>query len=103
MSTAYFFRIGPLHFIINAQSSKIGFNYPRVFVRFPDNSYLNIDLSLPAMFVMSEDDWMSWLDGTQQDVDTIEEVRAIAKDNGFDWDKFEKEIFEFYKKADREN
>ena len=41
MNEVYVFRIGPLTFMLNVQESSMGYSYPRVFVRFPDNSYLN--------------------------------------------------------------
>ena len=98
MSSAYHFRVGPLLFIINPQYSSIGYCYPRIFVRFPDNSYLNCDLSLGAMFKMSEEDWDSWFDGTEILLNTIEEVNKICSECGVNWDAFEKVIFEMYEK-----
>lgn len=99
MNSAYIFRIGKLHFIINPQYSGIGFCYPRVFVRFPDNSYLNFDLYLGQTFRMTQANWDSWLDGTEETVNDINRVREIAKDCGFDWDGFEQLIFDFYEDA----
>lgn len=98
MSSAYYFRVGPLVFILNPQYSSIGNYYPRIFVHFPDNSYLNCDLSLGIMFKMSEEDWDSWLDGTEVWLNTIEEVNKICSECGFDWSAFEKIIFELYEK-----
>ena len=96
MSSTYYFRIGPLVFILNSRCSRIGNCCPRIFVRFPDNSYLNCDLSLGAMFKMSEEDWDSWLDGTEVWLNTIEEVNEICSKCGINWNAFEKDIFELY-------
>ena len=99
MNKAYVFRIGPMQFIINAQYSGIGYCYPRVFVQFPDSSYLNCDLYLCGCFTMTENDWFSWLDGTEEYIDTIEEVRKIAQECGFNWDKFETFIFDYLQES----
>lgn len=96
MNLAYVFRIGVLRFILNVQESAIGFTYPRIFIGFPDESYLNYDVVLGRFFPMSESDWLSWLDGTEIYLNTIEEVREVASSVGIDWDIFEKEIFELY-------
>lgn len=98
MSSAYYFRVGPLLFILNPQFSGIGNCYPRIFVRFPDNSYLNCDLSIGAMFKMSEEDWNSWLDGTEVWLNTIEEVNKICSECGINWNIFEQIIFELLEK-----
>lgn len=97
--TAYLFHIGPLHFIINAQYSNTGMCYPRVFVRFPDNSYLNYDLSLCACFKMTEDDWCSWLDGTETILTDIKEVHKVANHCGIKWQNFENMVFTEYQNA----
>lgn len=96
MNEAYVFRIGPLVFILNVQQSAIGYLYPRIFVQFPDNSYLNCDLTLSAMFKMTEKDWRSWFDGTEKHLNTIDEVRAKCTEAGINWDEFEKIIFKLY-------
>lgn len=96
MNEAYIFRIGPLVFILNVQQSTIGYSYPRIFVRFPDNSYLNCDLSLGAMFNMTENDWDSWIDGTEHHLDNIDDVRAKCSEAGINWDIFEQIIFDLY-------
>lgn len=98
MNEAYIFRIGPLSFILNVQQSTIGYSYPRIFVRFPDNSYLNCDLSLGAMFNMTENDWLSWIDGTEYHLDNIDDVRAKCSEAGINWDAFEQIIFDLYHK-----
>lgn len=95
----YYFRIGPLVFIINIQFSGIGFSYPRIFVRFPDGSCINCDLSLPAVFGMTEEDWDSWLDGTEILLNSKEEIETVCKENGINWDIFEQAIFEEYEKS----
>ena len=96
MYPAYHFRIGPLSFILNPQFSGIGYCYPRIFIRFPNNSYLNCDIALDAMFKMTEKDWLSWLDGTEKSVDDIKEVRTVCHECGINWDAFEELAFELY-------
>ena len=96
MNEAYVFRIGPLVFILNVQQSEIGYLYPRIFVRFPDDSYLNCDLTLGAMFNMTENDWQSWFDGTEKHLNTIDEVCAKCTEAGFNWGQFEEIIFKLY-------
>ncbi len=99
MNVAYIFRVGVLCFILNVQQSKIGYAYPRIFVRFPDDSYLNCDLSIGALFKMTAKDWDSWIDGTEIHLDAIEEVRAKCSEAGINWDEFEKIAFEWYEDA----
>ena len=96
MNEEYVFRIGPLYFILNTQQSSIGNLYSRIFVRFPDNSYLNCDLTLGTMFNMTEEDWQSWFDGTEKHLNTIDEVRAKCAEAGFNWGQFEEIIFKLY-------
>lgn len=96
MNEAYVFRIGPLVFILNVQQSAIGYLYPRIFVRFPDDSYLNCDIMLGAMFEMTEKDWLSWFDGTEKHLNTIDEVCAKCAEVGINWKEFEKIIFKLY-------
>lgn len=103
MTQAYWFRIGPLQFIINTQFSSMGVCYPRIFVSFPDNSYLNYDLYMCVCFAMKEADWFSWLDGTEILLTNIEDVHTIAKEYGIDWQAFEDMIFKEYEKATRED
>ena len=98
MSSAYYFRVGPLVFILNPRYSRTGNCCPRIFMRFPDNSYLNCDFSLGVMFRMSEESWDSWLDGNEILLNTIEEVNKICSECGINWDAFEKVIFELYEK-----
>ena len=95
----YYFRVGPMLFIINVQSSAIGFSYPRIFVRFPDNSYLNYELILGAIFKMNEDDWNSWLDGTEICLNSEEEIYKVCKENGIKWDIFCDLVFKQYEEA----
>ena len=96
---AYYFRVGVLVFILNVQYSGIGYAYPRIFVAFPDGSYLNYDLTVGACFKMSENDWFSWLDGTQVNVNDIDIVREKCNEVGLDWDAFEEFIFQQYEKS----
>lgn len=96
MNLAYVFRIGVLRFILNVQESAIGFIYPRIFIGFPDGSYLNYDVALGRFFTMFESDWLSWFDGTEIPLDTAEEIRKVAAEVGINWDIFEEEIFRLY-------
>ena len=96
MNEAYVFCIGPLVFILNVQQSAIGYLYPRIFVRFPDDSYLNCDIMLGAMFKMTEKDWLSWFDGTEKYLNTIDEVHDKCAEAGINWKEFEKIIFKLY-------
>ena len=96
MNEAYVFRIGPLVFILNVNQSDIGYYYPRIFVQFPDDSYLNCDLTLGAMFKMTEKDWLSWFDGTEKHLNTIDEVLDKCAKAGINWKEFEKIIFKLY-------
>lgn len=98
MNLAYYFRVGPLLFILNVQQSTIGYSYPRIFIRFPDDSYLNCDLYLGTLFKMTEEDWNSWLDGTEIHLDNIDTVREISAGCGIDWDAFEAWAFKTYEK-----
>ena len=86
MQAAYRFRIGPLLFILNIQYSTIGFGYPRLFIAWPDGSYTNADLYLGALFSMTESDWMSWLDDELVELDDIDSVHKIGKENGINID-----------------
>jgi hypothetical protein len=96
MNEAYYFRIGLLAFILNIQTSRVGYSYPRVFVRFPDNSYVNIDFTLGRAFAMSEASWNSWLDGSYVVLDTIKQVRDKFTAVGLNWDAFDALIFSLY-------
>ena len=96
MNEAYVFRIGPLVFILNVQESEIGYLYPRIFVQFPDDSYLNCDLTLGAMFKMTEKDWLSWFDGTEKHLNTIDEVQDKCAEAGINWKEFEAISFQLY-------
>ena len=98
MNTAYLFRVGPLAFILNVQSSLIGYSYPRIFIGFPDNSYLNLDLSLGVFFPMSQNDWDSWYDDELVRLDDIEAVNEKMYEAGINWPQLEKVVFELYKK-----
>lgn len=89
MNEAYLFKIGMVLFILNIQHSGIGYSYPRIFVRFADGSCLNYDLTVGACFAMSTKDWDSWLDGTEQRLDTIEEVENLCGQIGLNWKAFE--------------
>ena len=75
---AYRFRVGPIIFILNVQQSTIGFEYPRVFVAWPDGSYSNLDLTLGAVFSMSEEDWFSWFDDELIELDDIVQVKEVS-------------------------
>lgn len=90
----YLFKIGLFNFILNIQHSSIGYSYPRIFVRLPDGSCQNWDLSLSTIFNMSQSDWDSWLDGTEIKLETIDEVREKCSEWGVNWDAFEMCFFE---------
>ena len=96
MNEAYVFFFCPLYFILNIQQSGIGSLYPRIFVCFPDNSYLNCDLTLGAMFNMTENDWQSWFDGTEKHLNTIDEVHNKCAEVSINWKEFEEIIFKLY-------
>lgn len=96
MNEAYVFRIDPLAFILNIQQSYLGYLYPRIFVRFPDDSYLNYDLTIGATFKMTEKDWQSWFDGTEKYLNTVDEVHNKCAYAGVNWEEFEKIIFKLY-------
>ena len=98
MNNNYLFRVGPLMFILNVQQSSIGYGYPRIFISFPDCSYLNLDLYLGAFFPMSEADWSSWFDDELVSLYDINEVNEKMEEAGIDWPQLEKVIFEFYEK-----
>lgn len=99
MNEAYVFRIGPLVFILNIHQSTIGYSYPRIFVRFPDDGCLNCDLTLGAMFEMTEEEWQSWFDGTEKYLDTIDEINDQCAKAGINWKEFEEIIFKLYDEA----
>ncbi len=86
MTTTYHFRVGLMHFIINDESSGIGYSYPRVFLSFPNGEYLNLDLTLGAIFKMSESDFWSWIDGTETDLDSEEAIREVCGNLNLSWD-----------------
>ena len=96
--STYVFRIGRLHFIINAQHSSIGYCYPRLFIRWPDNSYSNFDLYLGTLFTMSEDDWLSWLDGTETRLDDIDKVHEVCDLYGINFDPIQEWAFQMLDK-----
>lgn len=98
MNTSYIFRIGPLLFILNIQTSTLGYGYPRIFVSFPDNSYFNFDLTLGAVFPMSREDWLSWIDDELMSLDDIDQVTKLVDESGINWKNFEKLVFELYEK-----
>ena len=51
-------------FIVVSRQSKIGYAYPMLFVHDKDG-FANVDVTIGAVFKMSEDDFNSWLDGTE--------------------------------------
>ena len=98
MNIAYHFRVGPMCFILNPQYSDLGYCHPRIFVSFPDDSYLNCDLSIRTVFPMSKDDYLSWLDGTQTTLQNMEEIREACKECGVNWDAFHEVALQMYEK-----
>lgn len=96
MNEVYYFHMGVMACILNIQTSRIGYSYPRVFVQFPDKSCVNIDFTLGRVFAMSEASWNSWLDDSQMVLDTIKQVRDKFTAEGLDWDAFDALIFYLY-------
>ena len=92
MVISYLFKIGNKTFILNDESSAIGYTYPRIFVGFPDDSYLNLDLSIGAVFAMSDEGFHSWLDGSEIRLDTIEEVKEVFSSLSLSFENFEQVV-----------
>lgn len=92
MTTSYIFKIGFMTFILNDESSEIGYSYPRIFVCFLDDSCLNLDLSIGAVFKMTKENFMSWLDGTEIKLDTIEEVKKVFSNLSLSFENFEQVV-----------
>ena len=92
MVTSYLFKIGNMTCILNDESSAIGYTYPRIFVGFPDDSYLNLDLSLGAVFAMSDEGFHSWLDGSEIRLDTIEEIKEVFSNLSLSFENFEQVV-----------
>ena len=86
MVKTYHFRVGWVHYIINDETSGIGYSYPRVFLGFPNEEYLNLDLTLGAIFKMSKSDFWSWIDGTETELDSEEAIREICGNLNLSWD-----------------
>ena len=86
MITTYHFRVGWVHYIINDETSSIGYSYPRVFLGFPNDEYLNLDLTLGAIFKMSEFDFWSWIDGSEIELDSEEAIREVCGSLNLSWD-----------------
>lgn len=97
MVTSYLFKIGDMTCILNDESSAIGYTYPRIFVGFPDDSYLNLDLSMGAVFAMSDENFHSWLDGSEIRLDTIEEVKKVFSSLSLSFENFERVLDIFTK------
>lgn len=92
MTTSYIFKIGFMTFILNDESSGIGYSYPRIFVAFLDGSCLNLDLSIGAVFAMSSEDFHSWLDGSEIRLDTIEEVEKVFSNLSLSFENFKQVV-----------
>ena len=92
MTTSYIFKIGFMTFILNDESSGIGYSYPRIFVSFLDGSCLNLDLSIGAVFTMSNEDFQSWLDGTEIRLNTIDEVKEVFSNLSLSFENFEQVV-----------
>lgn len=97
MITTYLFKIGLMTFILNDESSGIGYSYPRIFICFPDNSCLNLDLCLGTIFTMTEQDFMSWLDGSEIKLNTIEEIQEVFSNLSLSFEAFQDVINTFPK------
>ena len=92
MVTSYIFKIGFMTFILNDESSEIGYSYPRIFVAFLDGSCLNLDLSIGAIFPMTMEDFQSWSDGSEIKLDTIEEVKEVFSNLSLSFENFEQVV-----------
>lgn len=101
MVTSYLFKIGNMTCILNDESSAIGYTYPRIFVGFPDDSYLNLDLSIGAIFAMSDEGFHSWLDGSEIRLNTIEQVKEVFSNLFLSFENFEQVINTLAKNHER--
>ena len=101
MTTSYIFKIGFMTFILNDESSGIGYSYPRIFVAFLDGSCLNLDLSIGAIFPMTMEDFQSWSDGSEIRLDTIEEVEKVFSNLSLSFENF-KQVVDILAKFHRE-
>lgn len=93
MDSVYHFRIGKLIFILDIQYSSLGFYFPRLFISWGDGSYSNLDFYLQKFFPMTEDDFMSWLDGNEKKLETIEEVKTVFELININWEDLETVLF----------
>lgn len=72
--------------LLNIQSSKIGYSYPRIFIEEAPDRHINLDLCLGAAFKMPEEDWADWISDCEEI--TQEEAREYLKPY-IKWDVFE--------------
>jgi hypothetical protein len=73
--------------ILNAQYSKIGFGYPRLFIEVNDAQYINFDISLGATFNMKKEDFNDLLSEAAL-IEDETEVRKYLAGAGVNYDKF---------------
>lgn len=79
----FMFNCGPIVFLVNVQFSTIGYAYPRLFVKLPDDSFINVDLTIGRIFGMSREDWDSWFDDTLVNLGTFDEAKGrICEETG---------------------
>ena len=82
-----YFKHGEAEVIINVQYSKIGAGYPRLFVR-KNGKCLNVDLTIGAVFGMTQEDWESWFDGSLHETESETEITQGLSDIGMDASAF---------------
>jgi hypothetical protein len=82
MTTTYYFIIGAVKFLLNIQHSKIGYAYPRLFMKFEDGSCANLDLTIGQVLGMKSESWDSWIDDDLIRLDNPTEITAKLIENG---------------------
>lgn len=98
MQTAHFFIDGKFQYILNIQYSSIGCSYPRIFVHFPDDSFVNYDSYLETLFGMSKKEWNSWLDDELVEIASEEKWNEMLHEAGLNWTRFKEAIQTIYEK-----
>lgn len=86
MTNVYHFTFNEKEFILKIQFSKIGYGYANLFIHPSENSYINLDISIPTVFGMTAEDWNSWLDGTQTEVTDETEFSRLCAENRVNWE-----------------
>lgn len=80
------FVLGGHTFLLNIQSSKVGFAYPRLFIEVQPDEHLVLDLTLGAAFKMKEEDWSDWMSDCEE-ITTDEAKEALS--GCINWDALE--------------